>query len=260
MPNHGEPDRRLPSRRIADDLRTAIQHGDLAPGDQLPSERQLAADYATARNTAREAISILQAEGLVVAEHGRGAFVRQQRPLMRLGVERYSRRLREETGVSPFRIEAMKQGRKPHTELRSVTRVPPPADVAERLDLDPETDEVIRRENWYFADDEPVQIGVTHVPIPIGEGTILATTDKLGQGGIYGRFEDLGYTIARIREEVTARMPTPDEATGLAVPPGVPVIEVLHTSMDDQRVPFEVTRFVLRADINGLDYEMAIED
>ncbi len=44
------------------------------------------------------------------------------------------------------------------------------------------------------------------------------------------------------------------------MPPGVPVIEVLHTSLDEQQRPFEVTRFVMRGDLNGLDYEMPIED
>jgi len=47
---------------------------------------------------------------------------------------------------------------------------------------------------------------------------------------------------------------------GLAIPPGVPVLDVLHTSFDTEHQPFEVTRFVLRADLNGLDYQMSIED
>jgi GntR family transcriptional regulator len=249
----------LPSRRIAGDLRAAIEAGELAPGARLPSERDLARQYATARNTAREAIGILQSEGLVVARHGRGVFVRERPPLMRLGANRYSRAAREQTGVSPFRIEVMKQGRTPRAETRSVTRGPAPVDVAERLDLD-EGSEVVRRENWYFADDEPLQLGVTFIPVSIAEGSPLATETRLGRGSIYGRFEDLGYSITRIREEVSARMPTPEEAHGLDIPPGVPVLEVLHTSYDQAHQPFEVTRFVLRADHNGLDYEMPIED
>ncbi|MGA3564846.1 GntR family transcriptional regulator [Melissospora conviva] len=254
-----QADRQPTSRRIADELRAAIISGELADGDKLPSERELAARYAAARNTAREAVGILQAEGLAVAQHGRGVFVRQRRPLMRMGRERYSRRARAETGLAPFRIEVQKQGKTPHTECRSVTRVAPPADVAERLGLG-DGDEVVRRENWYFADDEPVQVGVTFIPVTIAQGSPLATEKKLGRGSIYQRFEDLGHPIERIREEVCARMPTPEEFKGLAMPPGVPVIEVLHTSIDDKGRPFEVTRFVMRADINGLDYEMAVED
>ena len=73
-------DRRQPSRRIADDLRAAIDAGEFAPGSQLPSERDLAEEYGAARNTAREAIRLLADEGLVIAEHGRGVFVRPRPP------------------------------------------------------------------------------------------------------------------------------------------------------------------------------------
>jgi GntR family transcriptional regulator len=44
------------------------------------------------------------------------------------------------------------------------------------------------------------------------------------------------------------------------MPAGVPVIEVLHTGFDENRRPFEVTRFVMRAGLNGLDYGMPVED
>ncbi|GHJ49333.1 GntR family transcriptional regulator [Catellatospora sp. TT07R-123] len=259
MTDRGE-DRRPPSRRIADELRDKIESGVYAPGEQLPSERELAATYQTARNTAREALAILQSEGLAAARHGKGVFVRQRRPLVRSGADRYSKRARDKSGLSPFRIEVMKQGRIPSTECRSVTQVPPPADVAERLDLDPATDLVVRRENWYFADGEPVQIGVTYIPVPIVLGSPLATEKTLGRGSIYARFEDLGRSITRSREEISSRMPTPAEASGLMMPPGVPVIVVLHTSFDQDIKPFEVTRFVMRADLTGLDYHMPIED
>jgi GntR family transcriptional regulator len=252
-------DRRPPSRRIADELRTAIMNGDLQDGDRLPSERELSARYATARNTAREAMGILQAEGLAVAQHGRGVFVRLRRPLMRLGRDRYSRQARNETGLSPFRIEVERQGRVPHVECRSVATVPPPPEVADRLKLD-DGQMVVRRENWYFADDEPVQVGVTFIPAALVEDSPLGREKKLGPGSIYQRFEDLGHPIVRMREEVSARMPTPDEVKGLGIPPGVPVLDVLHTSVDDQGQPFEVTRFVMRADLNGLDYEMPVDD
>ncbi|MEO3742324.1 GntR family transcriptional regulator [Plantactinospora sp. B5E13] len=253
-------DRQPPSRRVADELRAAITSGDLPAGRKLPSERELAAQYGIARNTAREAIAILQREGLAISQHGRGAFVRSRPPLMRLGANRYSRRLREETGVSPFRIEVTKQGRTPRTECRSVTRELPPADVAQRLGVDPQASTVVRRENWYFADDEPVQVGVTYIPEAVAGTSPLASEQVLGRGSIYARFEDLGYVISRIREEISARMPSRDETEGLQIPPGVPVIEVLHTSLDDKQRPFEVTRFVMRADLNGLDYEMPVED
>ena len=71
------------SRRLADRLREAIVNGTFGPGAKLPSERELARSYGMARNTARQAIALLQAEGLVEAEHGRGVYVRMRPPLLR---------------------------------------------------------------------------------------------------------------------------------------------------------------------------------
>ncbi|MFE9242783.1 GntR family transcriptional regulator [Nocardiopsis sp. NPDC006938] len=253
-----------PSRRIADRLRSAIHDGDLLPGDRLPSERDLAQEYGTARNTAREALRILAEEGLVDRRHGSGVFVRERRRTLRFGAERYSRRLREETGLSPYRAELAKQGLVPRVDCVSIERVVPPADVAERLGLTDEATDVVRRENWYYASDgtteHPVQVGVTFVPWAIAEGTPLATSANLGKGSLYARFEDRGHRITRSREEVSARIPTPQEARGLMVPSGVPVLEVLHTGIDQGGRPFEVTRFVMRADLAALDYDMAVEE
>lgn len=254
------PGAQLPSRRVAELLRAAISSGDLAPGDKLPSERVLATEHGVARNTAREAVRQLSEEGLVTAEHGRGVFVRAKPRLMRFGSERYSLRLREETGLPPFAAEAVKQGRTPHVEVPSITQIVPPPEVAERLGLDPRRDTVVRRENWYYADDEPVQIGVTYAPWSIVDGTLVANSAELDQGGIYVHFEQAGHTVRRIREEITARMPTPEEAHGLSLPDGVPVLVVLHTGIDQHGQPFEVTRFVMRADIGGLDYAMGVDD
>jgi GntR family transcriptional regulator len=249
-----------PSRRIADELRARINRGELEPGTKLPSERELAQLYAAARNTAREAIGILANEGLVDVQHGRGAFVRTHPPLLLRLESRYSRTLREETGLSPYRAEVTRQGRTPNVECRSIKRVQPPGRIADRLGVRADAKSVVRRENWYFSDGDPVQVGITFIPWRIASGSVLARQVNMGPGSIYARLEELGHQIARAREEVNARMPTPEEGRGLAIPPGVPVIEVMHTSYDREGRPFEVTQFVMRADLSGLEYTFAVED
>ncbi|HET9657498.1 MAG TPA: GntR family transcriptional regulator [Kineosporiaceae bacterium] len=249
-----------PSRRIAEALRRAIASGVYAPGDRLPSERMLAAEYGTARNTAREAIDLLQRDGLVTVEHGRGAFVRKPARMLRMGVQRYSRRLRNETGLSPFRAEAQRLGRTARVDVPDISRVHPPADVAERLGVSADEPSVTQRVNHYFLDDEPVQIGITYIPWTIAQGSVLATDANTGTGSIYARFAELGHDILQAREEITARMPRPDEVAVLAIPAGVPIIEVLHTGIDQSGQPFEVTRFVMRADVAALDYQLPVED
>jgi GntR family transcriptional regulator len=48
-----------------------------------------------------------------------------------------------------------------------------PVDVAERLAVPAETG-IVRRENWYFADNEPVQIGITDIPAAILQDSTTA--------------------------------------------------------------------------------------
>jgi GntR family transcriptional regulator len=247
----------LPSRRIADDLRRAITSGTISPGEQLPSERKLAQEYGTARNTAREAVRLLAEQGLVTARHGQGVFVRETRRLFRFGSDRHSSKNRS-TGLTPFRLECERQGKTARIDVMSITRKKPPPDIAERLKVSRDEESVILRENHYFADGEPVQIVSTYLRWDEVKETRLMQP-KTGEHGIYGRLEELGHVMKRVREEVIARMPGPDEASFLQLLPGIPVLDVLHTSIDQDNEPFEVTRYVHRSDQTGLLYEFPVD-
>jgi GntR family transcriptional regulator len=246
------------SRRIADDLRRKIETGELTPGARLPSERELAARYRVARNTAREAARLLAEEGLVVAEHGRGVFVRPAKPLVRFGNDRYSPQHRA-TGLSPFLLECARQGRTPRIEVLAIARVLPPEGVAERLQVSPRTKSVVQRENLFYADQDPVHRVTTWIPWAIAQGTSLTKPDVGHPYGIHGILEDKGHGMARIREEITSRMPRLAEAHDLKAGPGTTVLDVLHTSFDAAGTPYELTRFVMRGDLTGLVYDIPVE-
>ncbi|MGW6023718.1 GntR family transcriptional regulator [Streptomyces sp. NPDC055099] len=253
-----DEDKRPASRRIADELREAIEAGQYAPGEKLPSSRQLAERYGVVRNTIDAATEILNQEGLVTTEHGRGSFVRKRQPLIRLGSDRYSPKYRE-SGLSPFLVECSKQGKTGRFEVLGIERVKPDSDLANRLKVSHKTKSVLRRENVFHAGDDPVYRVTTWIPWSIAQGTGLVEEEVPHQYGIHGVFEDQGHVMERINDEVTARMPTPTEAEYLQLPGGVPVIEVLHTSIDQDGEPYELTKFVMRADMNGLVYNVPIE-
>lgn len=248
---------RWASQRIAEDLEARIRSGEYKPKARLPSERSLAASERVARNTARAALELLERRGLIDIVHGSGAFVREPVSLIRLGGQRYSRALREETGLSPFRAELLKQNRKGHSDCTRVERVRPPAEIAQRLGLPATTKSVVVRENWYYVEDQPVQVCWTYIPVDIAKGTVLARNGDLGRGSIYARLEDAGHPIASYRDEVVARMPTNEEVLGLRIPVSVPVLDLVHTSIDADGRPFEVTHFVMRADAVALDYTIS---
>ncbi|WP_404944266.1 FadR/GntR family transcriptional regulator, partial [Pseudomonas syringae] len=82
---------------LATDLVTELSQrillGKIAPGQKLPSENQIVREHGVSRTVVREAISKLQASGLVVTHHGIGTFVleRSDQTGLRLKVETVSR-------------------------------------------------------------------------------------------------------------------------------------------------------------------------
>ena len=56
---------------LADQLRKQILGGELAPGAPLPTERDLVLQTRLSRGSVREALRILEAEGLVSTRPGR---------------------------------------------------------------------------------------------------------------------------------------------------------------------------------------------
>ena len=54
------------------EVRRRILSGELSPGERLPGERELAAEYRTNRNTLREAVRRLEQARLVTVRHGQG--------------------------------------------------------------------------------------------------------------------------------------------------------------------------------------------
>jgi DNA-binding FadR family transcriptional regulator len=67
-------------RQVADQLRTLIEDGELAPGARLPAERELAEKLGISRPTVREALIALEVEGKVRIRVGSGVYVAETQP------------------------------------------------------------------------------------------------------------------------------------------------------------------------------------
>jgi GntR family transcriptional regulator len=238
-------------RQIADHLRDAIDQGRLAENEQIPSETMMVEHYGVARMTVRHAIGVLQSEGLVLAEHGRGVFVRPRPPVRRLASDRFARRHREQ-GQAAFIAEAQQAGSKPAVDSIIIREERPTRDISARLGT---TRKVLARHRRYLLDGQPVETAVSYIPLDIATGTPIAEANT-GPGGIYARLEETGHTLDHFDEEIRARMPTPSETRALRLAQGVPVFHLIRTAYNTDGRAVEVCDTIMAADAYVLAYSL----
>ncbi|TCU14436.1 FadR/GntR family transcriptional regulator [Rhizobium sullae] len=75
-------------RQVADQIRSMIATGELAVGQRLPPERELAEKLAVSRPTIREALIVLEVEGLVHIRMGSGIYVARKHTIQPAQPER----------------------------------------------------------------------------------------------------------------------------------------------------------------------------
>lgn len=225
--------------RVAATLRREIQDGTYGPGYRLPSETQLVERFGVSQPTARAAIAVLRAEGLVNSFHGRGTFVREHRRLQRVSHNRYGRaRADEQLLTSRFRHEITFAG-----------RAPVPTEIGEIMGLELDAEVIVRRRTLYDRDtDKAVERGASYIPLEFAAGTYLEEPTVVPKALFLCVEELTGRRYMKAQDRFIARMPTMYEATTLETPPGRPVLHVIHAAYDENDDILEVSESVWPAD------------
>lgn len=238
---------------IADELRREIGRGVYGPGDRLPSGNDLMNRFGVARQTVQNAIDQLRAEGLVLSVAGRGWYVSERKPIVRLARNRLSKAERTE-GRGTFMSDAAAGKWVPAVTVK-VRREQAGEDVCSYLGLDPAQEhEMVVRDRVMRADGETVQLAVSHLPADIAGGTRIEEVDT-GPGGTYARLEEMGFKLTHFTEVVSARSPQPREAELLEIPFGFPVIQVVRVAFAGDRA-VEVNFITMSSERYQLVYQI----
>ncbi|WP_017559067.1 GntR family transcriptional regulator [Nocardiopsis baichengensis] len=241
MPNLEQPRARY--KQVAELLREAIQQGEYPPGSTLPSQPELARQYGLNQSSISRAVAMLQAEGLIRTEHGRGSVVLDVPTVKR--VRRIDKDYRTEPGGSAYADQVSQSGRTPRAPLVQCEAILPPADIAEVLQLDEDQEALIRKRHM-LAEEKPVQIATSYIPMDIAGSVDLAFPDT-GPSGMYARIAQRGYGPVRFTEDIDVRPAEPDEADFLNLAPSQPVFAILRTAFDAGDRPVETCLNVLSA-------------
>ncbi|MEU9217048.1 GntR family transcriptional regulator [Streptomyces sp. NPDC048376] len=216
------------ARQLADLLRRQLLD-DAFPDGTLPHEDILAADYDTTRNTVRQALDLLRAEGLVARRPGIGTVV---------VARKYDHGLDRLMGLA----ETLHEHGRVTNEVRTTVPVPAPAPVAERLRV-PHGADVLYVERLRRLNGVPLSLDLTYLPLDIGTallGADLENTDVFRLlESVTGR--PLGHA------EITLEAVTADahSAAVLEAPRGTAVLmlERLTHLADGRPVDLEFVRF-----------------
>jgi GntR family transcriptional regulator len=239
-------------RQIADNLREQISSGTLRPGDQLPTEPQLATAYGASRSTIRLAIGMLTSRGLIETRQGMGTFVRRPAALRTVVLTR------EEDWQAGEHADAALQLTGELTDRPVMARflaeaVNAGAEVATALDVAEGARVLVRRSHLHLGQ-EPWSLVASYYPMDIASRTPLEQAGQMEKSASLVLAE-LGHRPAGYRDDIYARMPEPIEAEFFRLASVVPVTVVSRTSYDASR-PIRLTLYVYRADQVRLRHEM----
>lgn len=213
-------------------LRQGIEQGALAPGDQLPSERELVERYGVSRITASAALHELVQNGLAYRRQGIGTFV--ARP-----------RISGICGFASFTDDMRARGLVPSSRLLALQVVPPDDEVRSHLALAPGA-LCYRLARVRLAGGEPMAVENAFLPADRFPG--LEEAD-LQQGSLYDLFRRR-YSATPVWAEglIEAAPADEEQAKLLDLRPGEPVLIVRRVTYDGNYAALEWVRSVYRAD------------
>lgn len=140
--------------------------------------------------------------------------------------------------------EAASRGATGTQRLLAARTEPPTPDVRQALDLLPD-DMVVVRRRLILADDHPVELADSYYPADLAVGSALAEAKKI-KGGSVRVLAELGLSIDRTTETITARLPSAEEAELLNITGSQPLLVLARVSMsvDGRPVEYAVNRMV----------------
>jgi GntR family transcriptional regulator len=214
--------------QIAHHIRDQILRGDLRPGDEVPSERQLAADWNVSRPTAARSLEALSHQGLVEKRQGSGTYVR--------GLE-VNRRARELYGRAKQTGKIYTPGE--YAVITSAGWLDAPEHVVEALNLAP-GGRAVHRRRVTNNESGPITLSTSWFGAEVGErAPKLLEPDRIREGTLMYVENMTGRQGSYAEDRMCARTATDDEAADLKLPAGSAVLIVHHVVYDLQDRPLE---------------------
>ena len=219
--------------QIAESLTDQIESGSMAPNTRLPAEREFCAMLGINRMTLRQALSLLEAQGLIERRQGKGTFVAAPK------IEREAGRL------EPFTWTMQRQGYVPGARLILFERRYVEASAARELNL-PISATVYYGHRLRLINQEPVMLERFTIPADRFPGF---EKYDLSQRSIYEVMEsEYGVSVVRARQSLEPIVASEYEAQLLGIEIGAPLMLERRVGVDQEGEPVEYGKDAYRGD------------
>ncbi len=215
-----------------------ISAGTLAPGDLLPSEAELCKAFDVSRSTVRQAIGMLEAEGLVVRKQGRGTFVAE--PKMR----------RKTDTVYSFTSEISAMGLTPSSTIIDFEVMEPTPEVVRVLELSNPKTPVYRFTRIRNVNGEPLILETSYYPQYIYP---KLTRELLQTHSFYSLLYEVGIVPYSAMDTYEAVSLSESEAKLLGCKAGDCAFSAQRRTRTEAGMVYEVTNSLIRGDRVKLD-------
>lgn len=220
-------------KQIADDLRTRIVTGELAPGEDVPTEAELADRWQTSRGPIRSALAQLRHEGLIETTRGRPARVLDRKAQQAVDVSIAFTRWARDIGATPGAV----------THELSLRRAD--ADKAELLGI-AEGDAIVEVLRLRLLDGVPTMLErLCYTEVA---GRVLFGVD-LDAVSITEVLEQHGFSSLDVDHEIDAVAADDLDARHLDIAEGSPVLRLQRVSRAADGRTFEASEDRYRSDI-----------
>lgn len=218
--------------QLREHLLDRIERGELAPGEKLLRERELAAQHGVSLAPVRQAILDLVKDGYLNRVQGRGTFVRERKVEEPISI------------VSSFTRSMRAKGLEPEVDVLRQEPADPPAAV--RTQLGRPTDRLVLIQRVARLDGEP--IAALEAWLSLDQFPFL-TDEPLGSRSLYETIRArTGIEGVRARSVIEVIRCDREQAALLGVRRGAPALEVSGITYDQHDQPFESSRVVYRED------------
>lgn len=222
---------------IRDALHRRIQEGDLEPGEKLPSENELAAEFGVSRMTMRRGLDDLVTAGLIYRRHGLGTFV------SKTTIERDHSRLTD------FFESCRLDGHVPDARLLQMESIEAPLHIARALNLGAD-ERVIRLATLRSVDGAPITYHDAFLPASRFPDLLGAEPSALGleRQHVWQLIETQGYTVANVVEKLEAQNADKELARLLGISRGAPILYGQRVLYSDDGIPLKYADCYNRGD------------